>query len=288
MAQGAGNNTSSTELWGEIEVDASNAPKGKTPIFHRRVHTIPVPECGQRQKLRCLQKPSLYEEHIPSLSLDSCTDSLPGDHLNRNLVLHSIDLCKYIGEVKALSDEKRSEEETGNKVNPSVGTSILPLPSKHWKSEGPNGRKLPRLPEVGHQITLPRPAANSEEAFALLRQGLVAQCTFTGYEATQTRAMDVLVDVASSFLTKLSTSVHNNTEHIKQRRQLGFQKDAIEQSLRECGLEGRDNLHQYWQMYIVRYASLLNQKALELQQEYQRLIAVCLWNHLRWCSYGLS
>jgi hypothetical protein len=105
--------------------------------------------------------------------------------------------------------------------------------------------------------------------------------------ATQTRAMDVLVDVASSFLTKLSTSVHNNTEHIKQRRQLGFQ-DAIEQSLRECGLESRDNLHQYWQMYIVRYASLLNQKALELQQEYQRLIAVCLWNHLRWCSYGLS
>ena len=96
---------------------------------------------------------NLFNTRIVHLRRDSCTDSLPGDHLNRNLVLHSIDLCKYIGEVKALSEEKRSEEETGNKVNPSVGTSILPLPSKHWKAEGPNGRKLPRLPEVGHQIT---------------------------------------------------------------------------------------------------------------------------------------
>ena len=55
------------KLWGELE--AGSEAKGKTPVFHRKVQSIPVPECGRRVKLPCVTAPPTLSTQPSPLNL---------------------------------------------------------------------------------------------------------------------------------------------------------------------------------------------------------------------------
>ena len=63
-------NAQVSKLWGEVE--AGNEAKGKTPVFHRKVQSIPVPECGKRVRLSCVTAP-------PTLSTQPSSSNLAGN-----------------------------------------------------------------------------------------------------------------------------------------------------------------------------------------------------------------
>ena len=47
-------------------------------------------------------------------------------------------------------------------------------------------------------------------------------------------------------------------------------QDALEQALHDHDIEGRRALHEFWQMRVVQYASLLSRRAVELEQACQK------------------
>ena len=61
-----------------------------------------------------------------------------------------------------------------------------------------------------------------------------------------------------------------NADRLSETGSLAFQ-DVLDQSLHQCGLGGKAELHRYWKSTVKGYKSLLDGEVDELTAEYKKL-----------------
>lgn len=85
--------------------------------------------------------------------------------------------------------------------------------------------------------------------------------------------MDTLTDVLGNFLSNFCKIMRINADRLQESGSLAFQ-DVLDQSLHQCGMRGKAELHQFWKSNVSNYMKHLNGEVDSLMAEYEAL-TVC-------------
>lgn len=196
----------------------------------------------------------------------STTLDHPRDSQGHNLVLHCIDMQQYTQELRHMISVVPSRQELRPGSDPLMNAP--PIPSTFWR---PESKKQPMellRPLPSHK--LPPVQLDQTALYLLLRKSAAAICAHGGYESSSSQALVSLADVLGDFLSRLCQLLRINTDQQLERGTTNFQ-DVLEQSLHQCGIQGKATLQRYWHSRVKGYTARLGQLAAEQKEEYQRL-----------------
>ncbi|XP_065921031.1 uncharacterized protein [Dysidea avara] len=267
----------SSHLWGEIDEDCqyvTNAiPLMIAPAAHVTCHvpTVEVPTSD---------KP-------PSEKARQVVSGGP------NIILHILQLQRHVADMRQMIVEAHSKMDMSQ-----FGEVELPQTIKRPTRYSKGTDQSNQLDSCGprKRLKLQEVELSPASLQAQLRRGVATVCVLVGYENSSNRALDILCSVLAEFLKKFCTLLRFNSDnkeslpaaqyfvrshhyqfidnlfdHTSQSYH-GLLKDAVERSLLDCGIGGREAIHQYWQKEVCGRARQLSHKADNLQQEYQQLM----------------
>ena len=84
------------------------------------------------------------------------------------------------------------------------------------------------------------------------------------------RALDTLTDVMGNFLSNFCKIMRINADRLQESGSLAFQ-DVMDQSLHQCGVRGKAELHQFWKGNVTNYMRYLNGEVDNQMAEYRAL-----------------
>ena len=87
--------------------------------------------------------------------------------------------------------------------------------------------------------------------------------------------MDTLTDVLSNFLGNFCKIMRINADRLQEDGSLSFQ-DVLDQSLHQCGMRGKAELHQFWKSNVSDYMRQLNGEVESQMAEYEALTVCCV------------
>ncbi|XP_065921036.1 uncharacterized protein [Dysidea avara] len=240
----------SSHLWGEIDEDCqyvTNAiPLMIAPAAHVTCHvpTVEVPTSD---------KP-------PSEKARQVVSGGP------NIILHILQLQRHVADMRQMIVEAHSKMDMSQ-----FGEVELPQTIKRPTRYSKGTDQSNQLDSCGprKRLKLQEVELSPASLQAQLRRGVATVCVLVGYENSSNRALDILCSVLAEFLKKFCTLLRFNSDN---KESLPAAQDAVERSLLDCGIGGREAIHQYWQKEVCGRARQLSHKADNLQQEYQQLM----------------
>lgn len=84
------------------------------------------------------------------------------------------------------------------------------------------------------------------------------------------RALETLTDVMGNFLSNFCKIMRINADRLQESGSLAFQ-DVMDQSLHQCGVRGKAELHQFWKRNVTNYMRYLNGEVDNQMAEYRAL-----------------
>lgn len=85
------------------------------------------------------------------------------------------------------------------------------------------------------------------------------------------RALDTLTDVLGNFLGNFCKIMRINADRLQEDGSLSFQ-DVLDQSLHQCGMRGKAELHRFWKSNVSDYMKQLNGEVESQMAEYEALM----------------
>ena len=104
-------------------------------------------------------------------------------------------------------------------------------------------------------------------------------CNFSNFclsTGASSRALDTLTDVMGNFLSNFCKIMRINADRLRESGSLSFQ-DVLDQSLHQCGMRGKAELHQFWKRNVSDYMKQLNGEVDGQMAEYKALTVSCVY-----------